>query len=145
MIKSILSFFILEIICSTCFFPLFVNSSQLTFVPQAIFFVLFNASPWRITKYLFPDFFVFSFNSLIDPITSTLLQSPHFQIGNGDAQYRLREIVQSGAFSIVFKKRPCFKCPGNQLIFLLFLISLSLIACILINQEEIALYKRAVS
>src|SRR3989338_390440 len=65
----------------------------------------------------------FSFNSATEPIQTTLLHVPSsppvegeakggvtcFQNGNGVAQYRFREIFQSGAVSKIFKNRPSLR------------------------------------
>src|SRR3989338_1119778 len=73
-----------------------------------------SAPPCRITKYLLPDLTVFSLSSLSELINFSFLHLSHFQIGKGEAQYLLREIFQSGAFSTIFLNRPSLRCAGTQ-------------------------------
>src|SRR3989338_5748955 len=91
------------------------------------FLILLPASPWRITKYLLPDFFVFFFNSSKLPITCFLLHLLHSQTGNGVPQYRSREIAQSFTSLSHSPKRPSPMCEGSQFIFLFSAINFSFI------------------
>src|SRR5438105_13298464 len=57
--------------------------------------------------------------SAIDPRTSRFLHFEHSQTGIGVAQYRLREMFQSRAFSSDFLKLPSLMVSGYHPMFLL--------------------------
>src|SRR3989344_1406814 len=124
--RVILYFFSSEIRDSTCTRPRLVSPYSACISELTIFFTLFSASPWRITKYVLPDFFVYFFNSSREPMAVTFPLAS-FQIGKGLAQKRWREIDQSRAPRSHLPKRPSFICAGNHVIPFAFLNKFSLI------------------
>src|ERR1035437_605477 len=103
-----------------------------------IFFTLLSDSPCRMTKYLLPDFFVFSFKYAMLPITSIFLQESQTQTGSGVPQYRSREIAQSFISRSHSPKRPSLICAGSQFIslFSAIIFSFTFLSDIRIYQES---------
>src|SRR3954464_14417885 len=79
-----------------------------------IFWRLLLVWPWRMTKYVLPDFFESDFNFSIE---STIVRSPSavVQIGSGVPQYRSRENAQSLTSRSHSPNRPSRICDGSQL------------------------------